>query len=251
MTKYNYDLVGDMIATGEQASRELNDELYPLVVTGDADAMKKMIEGNMSLVIDKVDTYIGLHPQVAHIQDDIISEGFVGLCKAVNKMSTQGLREHANPTACMSYWIHDSIGWIVDKESGTVSRFTKARKKKKKSREQKLTGEIRGDEEYQHQVPMPKEGIVDRVVDPTSLIELRDLIDSCCETDIDRAIVRMREKAHHTDSDSEIGTAVSGVAGMVDKEIAHALGIPITTCFVLRRAIYSRFLAKSGMKGEP
>ena len=255
MNQYNYDLVGDMIATGEQASRELNDELYPLVAQGNAVAIKSMIEGNMALVIDKVDTYIALHPDVAHIRDDIVSEGFVGLCRAVNKMSTGGLKEHANATGCMSYWIHDSIGRIVDKESGHASRFTRKRHREKARAAAKERGDDidqdKIEDKLPHQVPMPKEGVVDRVVDPTSLVELRDLIDSCCETDIDRAIVRMREKAHHHDLDSEIGTAVSSHPGMVDKEIANALGIPVTTCFVLRRAIYTRFLAKSGMKGEP
>ena len=64
------------------------------------------------------------------------------------------------------------------------------------------------------------------------MIELRDLIDACCESPEDRVIVDMREK------------------GYVDKEIAATLTLPLTTVYMMRREIYARFLEKSGMKGE-
>ena len=60
--QYNSQLVGQMIANGEVGSHDSNDDLYPRVAAGDKAAIKQMIESNMSLVISKVDSYVGCFP---------------------------------------------------------------------------------------------------------------------------------------------------------------------------------------------
>lgn len=221
MSQYNAALVADMIATGDRASRDSNDRLYPRVVAGDQEAIKKMIESNMSLVVDKVDSFIGCFPGVAHLRDDMIGEGFFGLTKAVRLMSESGAKEGANPTGYISFWIKKHIGLVVDGEYANGACSTTIADRKSKG------------EELPHQVPMPTTvREMYNVDDPNSLMELRDLIYACCETEEDRVIVDMREK------------------GYVDKEIAATLDLPITTTYMMRRAIYARFLEKSEMKGE-
>jgi hypothetical protein len=232
MSQYNIALVGQMVAGGPTASRQSNDALYPRVAAGDPEAINEMIVGNMSLVVGKVDSYIGCYPHVSHLRDDLIAEGFLGLTVAVNKMAEQGPIKDANPTGYMSYWITYHVGTICDKESanGASDRTTRGRRQE--------------GEELPHVVPMP-DTLNDIVVDPTSMVDLRDLIESCCETDVDLAIIRLRERGNHAQE-----SAVSEHPAMVDKEIAKVLDIPHTTVFMLRRAIYARFLEKSGLKGE-
>lgn len=217
---YNTPLVEQMVANGATASRESNDALYPSVAAGDPAAMHKMIQGNMSLVIDKVDGYICRFPGVAYLRDDLISEGFVGLTTAVNKMAEAGPREKPNATGYMSYWINASIGAVVDKETanGVTDRTVRRHKEQPDA--------------MPHYVPIPEVMTNDIVVDPMSMVDLQDLIDSCCETEQDRIIVAMRAEGHK------------------DKEIAARLDLPITTTYMLRREIYARFLEKSGLKGE-
>ncbi len=151
----------------------------------------------------------------------MISEGFVGLTIAVNKMAEQGPVEKINPTGYMSYWIGYHIGTVVEKETalGNSSSTSKRRR-------------WDGDSLPKH-VPLPTSMEMDTYEDHgISLVELRDEIDGCCETAEDRMIVEMREK------------------GYGDPEIAKTLNLPHCTVYVMRREIYRRFLEKTGMKGE-
>lgn len=217
MSQYNAALVADMVATGDPASRESNEQLYPRVAAGDKAAIRQMIEGNMSLVVDKVDSFIVCFPKIAHLRDDMISGGFIGLTEAVNRMAETGPKDSPNPTGYISFWVKKHIGLVVDGEQANgASSWTIADRKNK-------------GKELSHQVPMPN---VEQFIDPTAMVELRDLIQACCETEEDRVIVEMREK------------------GYVDKDIAETLGLPLTTTYMMRRAIYERFLEKSGLKGE-
>ncbi len=219
MSQYNTALVEQMVSNGVTGSRQLNDELYPLVAAGDKDAIRKMIEANMSLAISKVDSYIGTYPHVSYLREDMEGEGFLGVTMAVNKMAEAGPIENPNPTGYISYWIMERIGYVVDRE--ITSGLTDRGIRKKRAKQQTVA----------HQVAMPP--VLDILMDdPTKLIELREQILSCCETEQDRTIVRMRESRY------------------TDKEIAAALDAPVTTTYMLRRAIYARFLEKSGMKGE-
>lgn len=217
---YNTPLVEQMVANGAVASRESNDALYPQVAAGNQEAIKKMIESNMSLVIDKVDSYIRCWSEIAYLRDDMISEGFLGLTVAVQRMATKGEASNPNPTGYMSYWINYHIGSTVDKERavGVGDRTVRRRQQD-------------GDE-LPTSVPLPDTFNKDEGVDPMSQVDLQDLIESCCETEFDRVIVEMKAKRYS------------------DKEIAATLDIPHTTTYMMRRAIYARFLEKSGLKGE-
>ena len=66
---------------------EKNNELFPAVAAGDAAARDAMIEDNMALVVVKADALIRQMPSVAYLRDDLVSAGYVGLVKAVNKVA--------------------------------------------------------------------------------------------------------------------------------------------------------------------
>ena len=217
---YNNELVQQMRANGLPLSAEGNEELYPAVVAGDPIAIKKMIEGNMSLVINKVDAYVRQYPSVAHLSDDLISEGFVGLTSSVQRMAKGSSPENANPTGYMSYWIGHAIGAVIDKESG-VGASVRTMKRKRANGEDVVA-----------QVPGETHSVPDVIADPMSMVDLREMLDACCETEEDRIILRMREQ------------------GYVDREIAAAIDAPVTTTYMRRRELYARFLEKSGLQGE-
>jgi DNA-directed RNA polymerase sigma subunit (sigma70/sigma32) len=221
---YNTELVEQIMATGSPASRDENDELYAAVIAGDEAAKKRMIEGNMPLVLLRVDAYIRCFPGVEHLRDDMASEGFLGLCTAVNKLSESEVREKSNATGYLNWWINSSIGQVVDSEGGVgaSARTVRNHRKAGKAIVKQVTDDV--------DAVRP-----DVVVDPMAMTDLRDLIDACCESEEERMIVRMREEQYPCGS---------------DREIAAALNLPYSTVYMMRREIYRRFLEKSGMRGE-
>lgn len=235
MSQYNTALVDDMIAGGSVATDESNDELYPRVAAGDAAAREEMITSNMSLVVNKVDSYIGEYPNLGHLRDDLISEGFLGLVTAVNKMVAAGPKDNPNPTGYMSYWIMYHIGLTVDREDangashGTIWTY---RSQGKELARQVPMPVLEDDKSDADLPPWAANSGSDQIVDPMSMVDLRDLIEACCESEQDQVIVDLRELGHS------------------DKYIADRLEQPVSTTYMMRRAIYTRFLQKSGLKGE-
>jgi hypothetical protein len=225
MSSYNVALVESMVANGPVASREKNETLYPRVVAGDKAACAEMIESNMSLVIDKVDSYLRAFPDLAYLRDDLISEGFLGLVYAVNEKmvgsTPRNEKKAPSATGYMSHWISFYIGILADSQTGMGCCSKTVRRLRQD-----------GKPLPQH-VPLPKNYDMETYEDPAiRVFELRDEILACCESDEDRVIVEMREK------------------GYGDPEIAKTLDLPHCTVFIMRRELYARFLAKTGMKGE-
>lgn len=207
------------IACFPTGSIETNDLLYPAVTKGDQVAVKSMIESNIPLVVSKVKSYIEQFPHVSHLYDDLMSAGFLGLVEAVNRMSSDRAVDNPHPTSYIGCWVQRRIGEIADDQGDVIASHRTQRRARKDDRE------------------LPKheplgECNLDIHVDPRSMIELRDQIDACCETDEDRAIMDLREK------------------GYSDREISQQLNLPYTTTYMMRREVYSRFLSMTGMKGE-
>lgn len=231
---YNSLLVRQMVATGPPASREFNDEIALRVVAGDEAARKRMIEANMPMVLAKVDTFLKVYPFARPIYDDLISEGFLGLTEAVENLGKNG--DTTNPTGFISFHITGAIGRTVDAEYPQIAEDHEAPRRHRKRRPRC------------EQMPVDPVPMVDLVVDPTAMVELRDLLEACCETDIDREIIRLRERGYQEEAPDNL--EVCREPAMTDKEIAEALNLSVTTVYMLRRAIYARLLEKSGMEGE-
>lgn len=223
MTRRNTDLIR---LWTEPATRKSNDELYPLVVAGDAEAREQMIQSNIGLIMTEVDRFLIFLPHFQWMQDDLISHGLIGLVEAVNKMQTDGYVENANPTTLMGRCIKTNIGRAIEQAQDV--RIPTRTKKRKLS------------QGIEVQVPEKVETIFDDgeedpgrfSYDPHPMQQLRHTLDACCETDEEREIIRLREE------------------GYVDREIAEILGLPQTTTYVMRRTLYARFLELTGWKGE-
>ena len=118
--QYNNELVAEMARLGKPFCSEDNSRLYPLVAAGDSAARQQMIEGNMSLAVAKVESFIRCFPNVAHLRDDLTSAAFIGLTKAVNKMAEGTAVKYEgnwNPTDFIGTWINCELGEAVEAEN--------------------------------------------------------------------------------------------------------------------------------------
>lgn len=244
MNQYNTALVDQMTASGLPCTPEENLALYPKVLAGDAAARERMIVGNMSLVINKVEGFLKIAPQYSYLFDDMVSEGLIGLCTAVNKMADV---QNPNPTGYISWWVNYHIGDAVDKESGVSgSKRTKDRLRAKGvelpallNYEERSSDAPDESDEYVQKHDL-SESVYDQLVqcedidamDPDIMRNLHETIEHCCVTEEDRIIVDMRSK------------------GYVDADIAKTLGLSVTGTYLMRREIYRRFLEETGYKGE-
>jgi RNA polymerase sigma factor (sigma-70 family) len=203
---YNTELI-TALRLGKPGSTEQNEVLLPLVALGDDAARKRMINGNVALVCARVECYIRLWPVVEYLRDDMTSAGIAGLCEAVNKIVDGHPVTYA--TGYLSYWINWRIRQLVAREM----------------REALLSDE-------QHPVVASEKIARD---DPSArMLELRELIYSCCETEQDRQLIELRDK----------GTEID--------EIARLLGVSRATLYRSLKRIETRFEHKcSELNGQP
>lgn len=208
------------------ATRESNNRLYPLVVAGDKSAREEMILSNMPMVTVKVRAYLSQFPHCAHLLEDLLSQGYVGLIEAVNSMVGK-TAEDPNPTGFMSVYIHHAIGELMDYESAV--RVPQRTFLRKKSNGQEIRVPTK-------EASIGAEHVFEREAqrDPRSLTDLTDeILDGCCENEVEKQIVALRAD------------------GRSDADIAAILGIPKTTTYMMRRGIYARFLERNPeTKGE-
>ena len=214
MSSYDYELTNKI---PKALDREQNERLYVRVMEGDDEAREKMIEGNMPLVIAKVDAYIGCHPQAACLRDDLHSAGFVGLVQAVNTMVEHEQPSNVNPTGYISVAITHEIARGAERESamGLTS----------------IPEPENGPSSSGNDVPEVGHNVPESIIDVNEsavqgLLNLRDTLDSCCEREEERTLLRMREE------------------GYSDREIAEALNISRTSVQRLRKELEQRFQKK-------
>ena len=195
-----------------------NDELYGRITQGDSLAISEMIEANIPLVKSKVEGFLTAFPHLEYLRDEMIGEGNLALCEAVNLMRTA--KPIARPSGYLTAAILKGIGNFIDSELYTSDRTARRRRSNGDDQEQLCkvsnSDSVLGSLDY----------------DPRPEAELLDLIQGCCESDEERAIVDLRIK------------------GYVDDEIARQLDIPKTTVFMLRRGLYKRVLATGEVTPE-
>lgn len=197
--------------------REKNEELYVRVMAGDEQARREMIESNMPLVGSNVNEYVRKHPGAVHLRDDLRSAGYVGLVQAVGAMAKHSDPENSNPTGYMSIAIRREISRFSDNED-TISIPDRTQREARK-------------ENRPLDVPSVRRGIPKSVADSApdasrELAEMRDLLDSCCESEDERTILRMREEGH------------------ADRDIAEEIGLAHTTTYMMRRELEQRYQQK-------
>jgi len=213
MTRYDHGLTNKI---PKALDREENERLYHRVMAGDREARRQMIEGNRPLVVMKVDSYIHCYPNVAYLRDDLHSAGFAALVQAVNKMAEHDQPRKVNPTGYISVAITHGIARLAEKEAAmgltSIPEFEDA-------------------PDDDDDAPRAEHNVPDSILDANEsarqgLFELRDLIHSCCQSEEEHTLVRMREE------------------GYSDREIARALNMSHTSAYMLRKELETRFQEK-------
>ena len=163
--KYNHALVSSMKTFCTPSTEADNERLYLLVREGNADARQEMITNNMPLVIAIVDGYLKVNQDFAYLRDDLTSEGFLRLVQAVSDLADSNRRVR-KPTAYLSRSIRYSI-------------FKNARHSP-----------------YQLATMDTTKRSLAFCSDSIERVDTQDLIDQCCETDLDRQIIGLRKQGN-------------------------------------------------------
>ena len=163
--KYNHELVNDMKRVCKKHAKEDNDALYPLVAAGDEDARAAMITNNMPLVIKIVDDYLGLHPDFEYLRDDLTSAGFFGL--------SEGVEDTLNPRF----------------QSLDVTSYLSKAIRHKMFRSAKHSPYESSD------VDLSKRTLSTRC-DSIERIEAQEVIESICESTLDKQLLALRREGY-------------------------------------------------------
>ena len=205
--RYNHELNGNLRAACNKAGTVTeNNRLYPLVASGDAEAREQMIVNNMPLALTLVESYLASRPQYVHLQDDISAEAFLRVVEVVNLFATG--RKITNPTSYLSRSIRRHIRASVQQASFIRSPH----------------GEQPPCVSTERDTSKVMLGVRAETV---GNIDIRDVIDSCCESSLDRELVALREKGH------------------TFAEMATLTRIPRRTVVRMLHAIRNRFDAKT------
>lgn len=201
----------------EPVTREINKALATKVATGSMDARNEMIERNIPLVVTKVDSYLKKNHQYKHLHDDLVSAGIEGLINAIDRIVSLGSQfDIAGTTSYLNSSIRNELASFAIEFSNSVSASDRT-----VCRGQDIPSQVD-----------TFETMSESIADYRSTIDLQDEIDICCLSDADRAIIKMR------------------VEGYTDQEIAERLNESHSVIYHKRRAIYKRFLERTGLSGE-
>jgi len=166
---------------------EKNVEVYPRVAAGDKAAREEMIAGNVPLVISKVESFLRCFPYLAHLRDDLVSAGCVGLVRAVNQMA-RGCRikkpENWNPTDHMGSAIYRKFGELIEDESTIRVPHTSKDRARAEGEELTVPGVVNKRSERLEMPSYEEE------------FETRDVIESCCMGQEEKKFVSMRRAGH-------------------------------------------------------
>jgi RNA polymerase sigma factor (sigma-70 family) len=138
-----------------------------------------MIGRNIPLVITTASRIIRRRPSYAYLRDDATSAGIVGLCRAVQHVVNG--KSVSNVSAFLTHWIRYEI-------------------------EQFLQKELIPTDTEDAEIPVSSIEVACEP-DEMALVDLRDLLFSCCETEAEKNVIKMR------------------LIGMDRRDIAKKLGV--------------------------
>ena len=210
--RYNSELTADLYGLDEPLDLAGNRDLFPLVAAGDEVARRRMIEGNLTLVVAKVDSFLGNVPHLDFLRDDLMSAGFTGLVKAVNNIARG--KVHRNDGFIVGYlivWIGREIDVAISREAPIYVPLSSQHAAHAKGEEIDIPV-------VTHEFPETR-----RInQNGTGEVDARDCLDACCTCEEERTFLAMRE-AKHTYA-----------------EIAKAIGKPLTSTYVMAKELEAR-----------
>ncbi len=152
--------------------KENMDQLAEKVRQGCGRTRDEMIEGYIPLVKSKVTKWLNLYPSLENARDDMLSEGYLAVVKAVNSIATTHID---NVTAYVSVAIVHHIGDFLDKNY--IIRVPWS-----------------SDEDPPNVEPIFEPSV--KIAEPGAVLEIMDMIEAACLTDEDRAIVDLLSRGY-------------------------------------------------------
>jgi len=217
--RYNSELTADLYGLDEPLDMAGNRDLFPLVAAGDEVARRRMIEGNLTLVVAKVDSFLGIVPHLDFLRDDLTSAGFLGLVKAVNSIARG--KVHRNDGFIVGYL----IVWIGREIEVAISREAPIYVPLKSQHAARAKGETIDIPVVTHEIPEAR-----RInQNETAEVDARDLLDACCTCEEDRIILAMCAQKH------------------TYAKIAKAIGKPFTSGYMIAKALEARIQQRFGI----
>ena len=209
--QYNHELVNDMCRfCKKHTDRKENDRLYRRLLAGDDQAGEQLVVNNMPLVVAVVDIFITKHRMYEYLRDDLTSEGFLAItsavCSAGDKDNIQ------NITSYLFKSIYRALSTFSDRTGVIGNRSSRLRKRLAQTK-------ITTNKDV-------SKCTLSKTVEPTNMVDLRDLVESCCLSESDRTLIRMREEKYTL------------------RQIASELNLPCTNVKRMFWAIRDRFVKK-------
>jgi RNA polymerase sigma factor (sigma-70 family) len=171
---YNTELRANLQHAGQPSTPELNDEFYRRMMLGDLDAKQQLIVRNTALVIAIIESYLHSNPQYEYLRDEFIGDAFLRLVDVIDRLSKSKLHPKSSVSCCLS-------GMVPNVILNTVAGAPVIRSN------------------YRATQPAPAVVSATNIDIPTAETgcdDLRDLIDTCCNTDQDRQLIALREEGY-------------------------------------------------------
>lgn len=203
--RYNHELSLDLARYYFPGSDEENKRLYPLVVNGEKQAYQDMINNNIPLALLMVKNFFRQRPQLGYLQDDLIAEAFLHLVKSIDAFTKQNEPSDKEPGGYITRSIQHGLQRAA--EQVPLIRIPRGN----------FTDPpvVIGDWNF------------DKIAGiDTNILELNDLIESCCKTDLEQKLVALRNQ------------------GYFFSEIANLLKTPLSTLEWIMNSIQKRVMKK-------
>ncbi len=201
------------VGISEPFTKERNEELYQRLIAGDEKARNEMIEGNLALVVYRVEIFLASSPQMSYYRDDLISAGLLGLCKAVDCMRKN--HDILKPTGRMTKEIDHYIQHLAD-ESNTIRIPWRTQARARQNGKPIRPPRIISDKVLEKEVDVKYEGRI-------ASAELTEELYACCEDGFEKKILSMR------------------LDYFSDKQIAESLNCSVATIIRARKKIMACF----------
>jgi RNA polymerase sigma factor (sigma-70 family) len=162
-----------------------NADLFARLMAGDNDVRKKLIETNMVLAENAAEKYVLSRPGVKHLKDDLISDGYLALVKAVDAIKKS---QPTNVSAYLNAAINHAINLEADNNESQIKCSSKRRFKSGAVPHKigTISPNIEGD------IPIPEKR--DSGVGLVEADNLMNELFACCTNDQERAIVYLRSR---------------------------------------------------------
>ena len=196
--------------TTEATIVDQNIELYAALRADDPTARQRMIEANMGLVERRVAGFIRKVPSAKYLEDDLLAAGYAQLIEAIDTLALKPDCE--NPSGYLSEGVRRGIDKHFDEE--TAVRLPQRTRSRANSRGTPIILDI----DSVSETDMPP-------VVPDESIDYFDELLACCETELEKSIIRTQLDLFRSDCPPLLPAQLMQVFGLKRSRLYEVLQI--------------------------